>query len=50
MYDNPVGSVPVNLAYWSAHMHDELKKLPPQLCSYDSSILLLHGPTLQSFR
>jgi hypothetical protein len=24
VYDNLVGSVPINPAYWSAHMHDEL--------------------------
>jgi hypothetical protein len=24
VYDNPVGSAPMNPAYWSAHMHDKL--------------------------
>jgi hypothetical protein len=24
VYDNPVGSAPMNPVYWSAHMHDKL--------------------------
>jgi hypothetical protein len=24
VYDNPVGSAPMNPDYWSAHMHDKL--------------------------
>jgi hypothetical protein len=34
VYDNPVGSVPINPAYWSAHMHDEvIQKNYPLSCA-----------------